>query len=367
MELGLFENFFPDGVKRVFCAVHKLIFPCILVLAAASALPAIPVGTTLVLTSEPAYNVLTVTLDPVVGFDLSSTDSSRMTGSIQVLLDIDPVAATTPILTMVEGRTYGTDLRFRRSFFPSGYDMTFRGASAFIQTPAPPGMVTPATGLFAANQYRFDIDQGVLSGTALGNPVSQTFTPEAPSSGLGTGSGSILLTSLGDSGLFRNFDVLVTIPVSNGGSFLSDTITVNVNASGTIRALGTVQVPRTPYLDWTIRQNQPGAPFHTDPEGDGIPHGLLWALGLSAPDDPRPHLLRPDPDLPGTFLFTLPDPGSAAPILVESSTDLTHWTPVPSASVTALTNPVPTRIRGDIRIAPSGDIQRFLRLSVLEP
>jgi hypothetical protein len=364
VELVLFEKIFPDGVKRVCCAVHKLIFPCALFLAAASSLPAIPVGTTLVLTSEPAYNVLTVTLDPVVGFDLSSTDSSRMTGSIQVLLDIDPATATTPILTMVEGRTHGTNLRFRNGFF---YDMTFRGASAFIRTPVAPGIVTPATGLFAANQYRFDIDQGVLSGTALGNPVSRTFTPEAPSAGLGTGSGSILLTSLGDSGLFRNFDVMVTIPVSNGDSFLSDTITVNVNATGTLRALGTVQVPRTAYIDWSIRQNQPGAPFLADPESDGIPHGLLWALGLSVTDDPRPNLLRPDPDLRGAFLFTLPDAGSAAPILIESSTDLTHWSPVPSASLTGLSNPVPARSRGDIRIAPSDAPQRFLRLSVLEP
>jgi hypothetical protein len=341
-------------------------------LASAAPLLAIPASTTLTLVNEPNFNRITVTVDPQVGLNVSDTETTTLTGIVTAQLDIDPQAGTTTELTLTNGRANGTNMTFSRTIpFVGGYTITVSDLSAAIYTINPPGAVTPATGQFAANQHQFVIDQGTISGSTNGlignNTINEAFTPETPASGTGTGTGTVTLTATGDSGIYRTFNVVATLPVSISDTFVAGTTTVNITASGTVKASGTVQVPRTPYLAWTVDQGIPGAAFGSEAAGGGLPLGVLWALGLDAGDDGRPHLPRTDPLDPKGFLLSLPPTGTAAPLVLEQSDDLFTWTNVPTAAVSAAANPLPAGTAGTVVIAADGSAARFVRVRATEP
>ena len=174
----------------------------------------------------------------------------------------------------------------------------------------------------------------------------------------------MVLTAAGISGIYRNYSVTATFPVSIADTFLAGTTSVAITASGTVKATGTLQVPRTEYLAWTIAQNIPNAPFNGDPNGDGVSNGLLWALGLNANSNPLPYLPRSNPAVPGGFIVPLPPGGTGGPILIQSSPHL-GWSP--AAGVSPVANPLPTGTRGTVTIAPDASPRRFVRLLVTEP
>lgn len=340
-----------------------------LALGLVSPLAAIPANTTLTLVSDPNFNRITVKVDPGAGLD--DTDVTTVTGTVQAYFDVNPANGQTLELTLVNGRANGTDMNFARTaiFNLAAYRINVTNLSTAIFTITPPGVVTPATGQFAANQHRFEIDQGIVSGSTSGlignNTINETFTPQNPASGNGTGTGMVVLTAAGDTGIYRNYTVTVTLPVSIADTILAGSNGVAITATGNVKAAGTLQVPRTEYLAWTIAQNIPNAPFNGDPNGDGVSNGLLWALGLNANSNPFPYLPRPDPAAPGGFLVPLPAGGTAAPILIQSSPHLATWSP--ATAVSPVANPIPAGTSGNVTVAPDTSPRRFIRLLVTEP
>jgi hypothetical protein len=334
-----------------------------------SPLSALPASTTLTLVNQTGFNQISVTVDP--GFGLDDTETTTLTGTVQAAFNINPANGQTSELTLTNGRANGTDMTFsaRALFNVASYTINVTNLSAAIETLVPPGLVTPATGSFAADQHGFEIDQGTISGNTTGlvgnNTINESFTPESPASGTGNGDGTVVLLHTGDSGLYRNYSVTVTLPVAISDTFLAGTTSVAITATGTIRAAGTVQVPKSGYHAWTLAQGIPNAPFNGDPDNDGISNGLLWALGLNANSNPRPYLPRPNPAAPGGFLFALPPGGTAAPILIQSSGNLGTWGP--AGSVGPVANPVPPGTSGNVTVAPDSSPRRFIRLEVTEP
>jgi hypothetical protein len=68
-------------------------------------------------------------------------------------------------------------------------------------------------------------------------------------------------------------------------------------------------------------------------------------------ENPGPYLPRPNPAVPGGFLFPVPASGTAAPILIQSSTNFGTWSPAGGLSPAA--NPVPARTASPVTIAVS--------------
>lgn len=331
---------------------------------------AIPVNTMLTLVSDPSFNKITVTIDPVAPVDASSTAVTTLTGSVQAFLNVDPANGETVELTLANGRANGTDMTFARSIpFLGGYTMNVTNLSTAIHTINPPGIVTASVGDFAANQHRFEIDQGTITGTTSGflsgSTINQVFDSQNPASGVGSGIGSVILTPAGFSGIYQNFTVTVIMAVEINDEFISGANTIRVTGTGILKGEGILQVPRTAYLGWTVAEGIPDAPFEGDPDGDGVSHGMLWALGLSVTEDPLVHLLRPDPAFPGGFIVQLPARGTAWPILIESSQGLSNWVPVTAMAPVA--NPIPTGTSGIVTVPNDTSSKRFLRMRVIEP
>lgn len=223
-------------------------------LLAISPLAALPANTTLTLVNEAGFNRISVTLDP--GSGMADTETTTMTGTVGARLDVDPTAGKTSELTLSNGRVYGTNMTFSRNIFIAAYTVNISNLSAAVNTIAAPGVVTAATGQFAADQHAFVIDQGTVSGNTSGiignNPINETFSPQNSANGTGSGTGTVTLVPAGDVGAYRNFNVTVVMPVSISDSFVTGSITVNVTATGTLKATGTVQVPIGPQpLTWT--------------------------------------------------------------------------------------------------------------------
>jgi hypothetical protein len=362
----------PLSIANRACSVRsqlsiKALF--VLTLGLISPLFAIPANTTLTLVNDPNFNKITVKVDP--GSGLSDTDVTTLTGTVQAFFNVNPANGQTTELTLANGRGNGNKMNFARTAFfnLAAYNINVTNLSAAIYTIAPPGVVTPATGIFAANQHRFDIDQGTITGTTSGlignNAINESFTPQNTASGTGTGNGTVVLTAAGVTGIYRNYTVTATFPVSIADTFLAGVTSVAITATGTVKATGTLQVPRTEYLAWTIAQNIPNAPFNGDPNGDGVSNGLLWALGLNVNSDPLPHLPHSNPAVPGGFIVPLPAGGTGGPILIQSSPHLASWGP--ATAVAPVANPIPAGTRGNVTIGPDASPRRFVRLLVTEP
>jgi len=302
------------------------------------------------------YNRLSVTIDP----DLlaASSDTTDLTGTIGVTVNIDPVTGKTPLLTLSAGRVNGTDM----SFSALGYNLSSANLSAAINTIAPPGTVDPDTGVFAANQHNFIVDQGAFTGTAAGNPVNITLSPTATLAGLGTGNGSLTLTPAGTSGPYKLFNAVVVLPVALSQTETTSGIDVLITATGTVRATGQIQMPSSEFNAWMLGQGATSFDPDGDTAGNGAPDGIKWALGLDLYDDPMPFLLKPHPTIPGTFTISLPPGGTVAPLTVESSTNLlSPWANVPAGQMAPAANPIPEGSTGTINITPTAANRIFLR------
>lgn len=224
-------------------------------LAMITPIAAAPASSQLSLVSESGFNQINVTVDP--GSGLADTDVTTLTGTVDAQFEIDPIAGTTSQLTLTNGRANGTNMSFARSIFLlGGYNINVTNLSSTLYTILPPGTANPVDGLFAADQHRFDIDQGSVTGSTNGlignNTINEAFSPANPLGGVGSGTGAVVLTSLGDSGNFRIFNSIVTLPVTVADAFVVGSTNVNITGNGTLKFSGTVQVPTTATVADTV-------------------------------------------------------------------------------------------------------------------
>lgn len=331
-------------------------------LPARAAVPPINEGT-LTLVNEAGYNKLNITL--AVTLFGSQTKQSTVTGSMLARLAISPATNRSPEFTILSGTFQGTPVSFSLSNFLFGsITATSSTIGGTMFTTTPPGTIDPTTGQGPASQHQFVINQGTVSGTAVGNPINVNFATD-PASGTGSGTATVTITRASTTATRAVYNVTVTLPVNLSEPIPNDFgLTATFSASGTFKAAGQVSVPLSDYLAWTEVQNVPGASPDADPNHDGISNGLLWALGLGINSNPRPHLLVANPTSRRGFRLTLPAGGSGGPLFIDSSTSLApnSWSLASPAELSLPANPLPAGTTGTITIAPSTLPRRFLRL-----
>jgi len=313
----------------------------------------------LTLVNEAGYNSMNVRLDiPLFG---SQTRTSTITGTVLATLAIDPATNRTPELSISDGVISGTPVSFSMSVFLLGsvkINSSTIGGTAFTTTP--PGPVDPPTGNFDATLHQFVMNQGTLTGTAVGSPVDINLAND-PFTGTGKGTGNAILVRGPDTATRANYTLTMILPID----FTNPVSLGTVRFTGNMKATGQISVPLSDYLAWTESQGTPGANPAADANADGVADGLSWALGLGLADDPRPHLLRPSPSSPPGFTLTLPAGGSAAPLFIEASESMApdSWVPADPAGLSLPANPLPAGTTGTITVAPSPTLPaRFLRL-----
>lgn len=348
--------------------------PPVLILLMASRMLAAPAMTSLTLVDEPGYNTLQIT---VSGQYLSTSHSqSKLTGTVQAWLDVDHQAVTTRELTLFNGVIAGSDFSASgtaSSFgFPLGtYQLSASGLAGTFFTILPPGTVSAATGTFNAAQHRFVIDQGNVTGNALGQTYQSAFNSQNPFAGTGSGTGTVTLAQAGSDADSILYQVVVTVPgVSVSDSMVVGnpplTSTVTVTGTGTIKASGIIDVPRSAYRAWTIREGIQGAPFAGDANSDGVPNAIAWAMGLGSAQSAGPFLPRVTTADPPEFEIPFPSGGSRAPVWIEVAETPGVWTTLPPEDCSEGLNPLPAGTLGTVRVAANGASRRFIRLRTEE-
>ena len=343
---------------------------------------AVPLIANLDMVQEDNFNEITLSFQPPF-FGDPGRDTTTLSGEVELLLEVDPVTDRVSEMTITNGTISGTPLRISESQFLVGrYELESTVIGADLTTPEAPARVDPVTGAYDAAQHNFTVSSGTLGGsiniTLAGINEQLTFDfAQMPVGGAGSGTGTVALTVLEESEASKTYDVVVLLPVSVVENFavpetpLGD-VEIPVSATGTAKLGGTVVLqlaPIDPFVAWAEQNGIPGVSPLGDSNGDSVPNGLQWALGLDADTNPFPHLLAPSDTTAATvdFTLTLPAGGSAAPLTVLSTSDPAGNFGFLSSGAVSAGNPIPAGTSGTVSISLPRSSKGFLRLMVGEP
>jgi hypothetical protein len=278
---------------------------------------------TLTLVTDPVFNKFQVRVS-ASGF--SDTKTTTLTGTLGARLNINHTNNTTDTMVVTSSNISASNLSFRLGGFLNLANFSTQGKKVALLTPGGIGPVNPATGTFDATLHAFAVNEGTLSGTALGSPISLNFA-ESPLTGTGTGNGSVTLTNRVEGPNRRiSYTVTVTIPATINNDLLLNGTAVNIRITGTLRATGTIYVMRPiTYAEWAIEQGV--GPNRRDKFdlSPGISNGLLFGLGHNADTAPE-QLFTPNPD--GNLELNVAEEPREE-VLINYSTDLMTWMPIP--------------------------------------
>jgi len=317
------------------------------------------VTTSLSLSEEPAANVLNVTLSAL---GIEDEESSDLSGAVEATLEINPGMDQVSKLTINSANLSATDMAFSLMIGQiSVAEVNINGIEATIAT-SQVGRVDPATGQFDAGEHEVTLNEGIITGSSIVGEVNENFSAN-PVSGAGSGTGEVALSRMAIEGNTVTYNVVVVLPVEFSNSLQDG---VDVRVSSIVQFEGEIEVPLDPFASWAELQGIADASFEGDHDGDGVPNGLLWALGYDA--DARPTLFDADPLIRGQVdLIVEHGPaGIRAPILVEGNFSQAGWAALDPFLLLGFENPIPVGELLPTVVLLSGD-QNFIRLRVEKP
>jgi hypothetical protein len=346
----------------------KLLSPLGFLCALLSPLTAAEVSGPLTLVNQTGFNRFTVRIGAAGVFD---TENPTATGTMNVKLNVNPSTGKVSQLSFEGGNVALSNMNFSIGLFfvPSAYvNLITTGVSGQPSTPNPPAPVTTSTGEFDAALHEFTINQGAITGVALGTPLNENFST-TPVTGPGQGTGTITLTEVPGlaTATTRTWTTVVVLPLDFTDTQDLDGTQVTVDVSGTLKASGNLVIPKTNYLAW-VAQYSLGAPVFGSPIRHGEPHGMVWAMGLTPSASIHQYLPRIITGGPSPIaLMEFPAGGTAGPLLVEVSHSLApgSWVPALATDLSVGANPIPAGTPGVVTVDLNGG-NRFVRLRANE-
>lgn len=256
---------------------------------------------TLTLLDEDGVNEVAIELDVEEIGD--SDDTSNLTGTLEVEVNISPSTSSTDEFSIISANVSGSDIELsavRTIFFNpvAEYDITGTGLGFTAETTNPPAMVDPATGEFDAADHSITVNEGVLDGSAntvLTDEIEVTFNfADQPFTGTGIGTGTITVTPGRREGIRQYYDLVVELPLSiNQNIDIEDApVTASGSVSGTIKAAGETFLEFPTYEIWAS-----GAGVAPDSQDNSdlsfeTPNYFLFALGHDEASVPELSLIH---------------------------------------------------------------------------
>jgi hypothetical protein len=323
---------------------------------------------TLTLVEEEGFNEVKIDLDVSAIGD--SDDTSDLSGTMTVRVNIFPGLTTTNELTVLSADIEGSDVELSAGNFLASYEFGGKdlGFSAF--TTSPPGIADLATGEFEASQHEVTVNQGSLNGSAstllTGTEAVDYDFREDNFTGQGEGTGTVTITQGRIEGRKFYFDVSVELPTN-----IEQTIEVegapvdaDVKIGGTLKATGETFIEIPDYATWAAKSGIEAASGNEFDITPSNPNFILFALGFDRETAPQQ-------------LFKFSTAGAtlevneilaAGAIEIQWSNDLITWDLVPE---TSMVNGKNTFNFGDslseeITVSKVGT-KKFLRISPVTP
>lgn len=286
----------------------------------------------LTLVDENNFNEVEIDLN-VSGIG-SSSDTSELTGTIEVQLNISPSTNTTDELTIISANVNGSDVSLSAGNFLASYSFETDGLGFSAETPEPPGTVEPATGEFDAEQHTINVDRGTLGGEAkiIGSTqdISYDFSEEG-FVGQGAGTGTVSITPGRIEGRKLFFNVVLEFPTLIDQPIEAEDLPVDatVKIEGTLKAVGETFIEFPDYSDWAAEVGVTAASQNNFDLSSENPNAILFALGFD--DETLPKQLF---EVTQTGI-TLQVGGDIAlgQVELQWSNDLSNWVRIPQASM----------------------------------
>lgn len=324
----------------------------------------------LTLVNEPEFNEVQVDVVPPF---VPSKDTTFLSGTLRGQIEVDTDTDTVRTLIAEGGNIVGSAIDLNRTGVLLRYNANSTELGIDITTLTPPSRVDSSTGDFDASDHQFIVNSGTLSGQVhyLGasTPIDQDFGAN-PFGSRSEGTGNVSLELLSSTPTSKTYAVTLIYPVSTNSTLSQSGLTVNILTSGTAKATGTLTVPLpTAYDRWRTANSIDDPDFGADSNGDGVPNGVQWALGLNADALARLHLPTYDRIIEDTVHYTLnlPENGSAADLTVLFTPSLRHdFAPLPSTAVNT-GNPIPSGSAGTVTIDVPSSRQGYFLLQAKEP
>jgi len=324
----------------------------------------------LTLVSDATFNKLQVT---ITATGATSTKTTTVTGVLNTQINANPASGASTAFTITGGNLAMSNMNFVLKLgFLTVATINTNNMAGTAYTIVSPGAATANGngGTFEAALHRLLINQGTITGTALGTPISADFS-SSPLAGQGTGTGTITLVPGASSATHRTCLTTMVLPVDFTDSQVLSGATVSVRVQGSIKAVGNALIPLNGWIEWLDQNNLAGAGFNNTIAAGSTPLGLAWATGLNptSPSSSITPLINSSGAIPSAK-FNLPATGSRAHLLLEKSTTSPNsgWSAVDPADVSLGVNPIPPGRSGPVSVLLRSTTGRcFLRVVANQP
>ncbi len=290
----------------------------------------------LTLVDEAGANEVDIDLD--VSNIGSSNDTSDLSGTIEVQLNISPVTATTDEMTILSADVNGTDVTLDAGGFLANYSFQSKNLGFTAFTPQAPGIVNPSNGEFDASQHELTANRGTLEGEAYTLLTGSLDIPDFNFAtdnfvGNGEGTGSVAITPGRIEGRKLYFNVTLEFPALIEQPIESEDLPVdaNVKIEGTLKAVGETFIEFPDYTDWASEVGVGATSRNEFDLSPNTPNGILFSLGFDETNSPDQLF---DFSSAGATLKIGQDVALGA-VEIQWSDDLITWTRVPRADMTS--------------------------------
>lgn len=363
--------------ERLF--IRKMRFPCYKRAVKTRCFLAIPCLATLLCAQNPNEATLTFVTQPgknEIDIDLdvsligSSSDTSTVTGTMQVLVNISPITGLTDELTILSADAATSDVNLSgRRFLVGSYNLDAENITFDINTPEAPGEVDPTTGEFDASQHQVTTTGGTVGGSANTLATGDLTVPDIPLddppfTGTVNETGTLTVTPGRVEGRRYYYDLTLRLPVGFSETVsipdLPITIDVAFALGGELEATGETFLEFPDYQDWAeVSGLAPNSEDNTDIHGSA-PNYFFYALGFTAQNAP-------------TDLFSFGSEGAVLQtgsivalddLEIQWSDDLITWTRVPANAM--VSGESQFGFRDSLANAPTVDMtagKKYLRLA----
>jgi hypothetical protein len=318
---------------RIFMRASLIVFLC-----------TIPVATfgqvanraVLTLVDEAGFNEVDIGLD-VSGIG-SSNDTSDLSGTIEVQLNISPATVTSNEMTILSADVSGTDVTLDASlpFGLASYSFESKDLGFTAFTPEAPGIVDPLTGEFDASQHELTVNRGTLKGEASTLLTGDLDVPDFDFAtdnfiGNGEGTGTVSISSGRIEGRKLYFNVTLEFPAVIEQAIEDLPVDADVKIEGTLKATGETFIEYPDYADWASEVGVGASSQFEFDLSPNTPNEILFSLGFDETNFPEQLF---DFTSAGATLKNGQDI-ALGDVEIQWSNDLITWTRVPLASMTS--------------------------------
>lgn len=254
----------------------------------------------------------------------SDSETVSYSGSLRGEAEIDRETGKISRLKVLPSRVFSSDVTLRIPLSGGFYlQLKLVGISSLASS-GDAFLPVQADGRIDKDDLTLIVDRGTAtfsSNVPGSTPVVVDYS-KSPQVTANSGTSTISTIRVAGSDFLRTWRIDHLDNVDRTDSQSAGGLTIETREVGTIRAAATKEIP-TAYAGWLDENQLPNLPYVAPNPANGIPNGIIFALGLplkAGVQIPlRPEIVN---GIAKVWMFEAPSGGTAAPLAIEGTSDL---------------------------------------------